>query len=142
MNPDGDTVQRAGGCLCGSVRYTVTGAPSRVGLCHCQDCKRTSGSAYTAFAVWPRAAYEGTGAVGTFNGRSFCPACGSRVVNLRDDEAEIMAGSLDEAPNDLVPSYELWVPRREAWLHGLPWADQFEEDRAEEGGSWRQARRA
>jgi hypothetical protein len=135
-------VERSGGCLCGAARYVVTGEPLRVGLCHCRDCKRTSGSAYVAFAVWPRSAYRGTGELGTYNGRSFCRTCGSRVANLRHDEAEIMIGSLDMAPTELIPSYELWTPRREGWLHNLPWADQFEGDRIDEGGNWREARSA
>jgi len=124
----GDIV-RLGGCLCGAVRLSVKGNPIRVGLCHCQDCRRTSGSAYNFFGVWPRLAYEGSGELTTFGGRSFCPNCGSRVASLRDDEAEIMLGSLDIAPGDFIPGYELWIHRREPWLMDLPWADQFEHDR-------------
>ena len=43
-----------------------------------------------------------------------------------------MAGSLDSAPTGLVPTYEIWIPRREEWLHRLPWADQHEGDRGDE----------
>ena len=118
-----------GGCLCRAVRFRVRGVPLRTGLCHCQDCRRTSGSAYSMFGVWDRAAYEGSGELATYSGRSFCPTCGSRVVHLSDAEAEVMLGSLDEAPTDLIPSYELWTPRRERWMHPLPWADQFQRDR-------------
>lgn len=52
-----------------------------------------------------------------------------------EDEAEVMIGSLDEAPTDLVPEYELWVARREAWLPPLPNAAQFEGDREPPGRS-------
>jgi hypothetical protein len=129
---------RSGGCLCGAVRYKVSGRPLRVGICHCHDCRRTSGSAYSLFGVWERTAYAGTGQLGTHQGRSFCPTCGSRIVHLSDIEAEIMLGSLDDSPSDLIPSYELWTPRREPWMHVLPWADQFRADRTDEGGGWRQ----
>lgn len=44
----------------------------------------------------------------TFARRSFCPQCGSHIAWLRDNEAEIMLGSLDMAPSDLIPDYELW----------------------------------
>jgi hypothetical protein len=43
---------------------------------------------------------------------------------------EIMLGSLD-APTQIIPDYELWVGRREDWMHPLPWAEQFDHDREE-----------
>jgi hypothetical protein len=55
--------------------------------------------------------------------------CGSRVFSLTPTEAEVMLGTLDDAPSGLVPGYELWAFRREEWLHNLPWAEQFECDR-------------
>ena len=120
---------REGGCLCGMVRFKILGEPIRVGLCHCADCRKTSGSAFSTFAVWPRGAYEGPGELSVYDGRSFCSNCGSRVVHLRDDEAEIMMGSLDMAPSSLVPQYELWVGRREHWLAPVPGIDQHDGDR-------------
>ena len=35
-----------GGCLCGDIRYEVTGSPQRVFICHCTDCQQQSGSAF------------------------------------------------------------------------------------------------
>jgi hypothetical protein len=128
-NPDEQV--RQGGCLCGRVRFRVKGRPLRVGLCHCQDCRRASGSFFTPFGVWPITSYEGSGEMKTFASRSFCPECGSRIASLRDDEAEIMLGSLDMAPSDLAPEYELWTGRREEWILPLPWAEQFRRDRSD-----------
>jgi hypothetical protein len=120
---------RSGKCQCGAVQYLVEGEPLRVGLCHCTDCRQTSGSAFTMFAVWPRAAFRTSAQVATFRGRSFCPNCGSRVFSLRPDEAEVMCGTLDDAPTGLIPSYELWMQRREDWMLSLPWAQQYQSDR-------------
>ncbi len=53
-----------------------------------------------------------------------------------------MVGSLDEAPSGLTPTYEIWVKRREEWLHGLPWADQYAGDRTTEAGDWRESIKA
>jgi hypothetical protein len=122
-------LQREGGCLCGTVRFRLQGNPVRAGLCHCLDCRKATGSFYSAFAIWPRDAFEGTGAVGVYEGRSFCLYCGGRVYSLRDDEAEIMLGSLDQAPGDIAPGDEFWIGRREEWMEALPWADQFQHDR-------------
>jgi hypothetical protein len=85
---------------------------------------------FTAFGVWPRSAFRSAGAFVTWEGRSFCPGCGSRLFALRDDEAEIKIGTLEEAPTGLTPQYELWVWRREHWLKPLPGAEQHQHDRA------------
>lgn len=123
---------RTGGCLCGRVHYEVRGEPLRVGLCHCGDCRKESGAVFTTFAVWPRSAFSSTGEVSVFNGRSFCPACGSRLFNVTDEEAELRIGSLDIAPTDLKPTYEIWIKRREHWLAPLPDAPGYEEDRQQQ----------
>ena len=120
---------RTGQCLCGRVHYEVRGEPLRVGLCHCADCRRESGSAFVTFAVWPRGAFTSTGDFSTYEGRSFCFACGARLFNLTDEEAELRIGSLDMAPTNLVPTYEIWTKRRETWLPVLPNGEQYPEDR-------------
>ena len=121
-------VVRAGGCLCGAVRYEVRGAPERVGLCHCADCRKASGGAALHYGDWPRAAFEMSGRLSTHGGRSFCPACGGRVVHLTEERAEVNLGSLDEPPTDLVPEVEGWTVRREPWMAPVPGAAQFEGD--------------
>lgn len=121
---------RSGSCLCRGVTFRVSGAPLRVGICHCADCRKSSGAPFAAYAVWPMEAYEQqTGYTSTYANRSFCTTCGGRVAWLSDGEAEVTIGSLDEVPTDLVPDYELWVKRREHWLSPLPDAVQFDQDR-------------
>lgn len=119
---------RSGGCLCGKVKYSVKGEPIRVGLCHCTDCRKESGSSFVTFGMWPRDAFESSGEVRYFQGRGFCPECGGRLFNSSNgNEVEIRIGSLDTAPNGVEPSYEVWVKRREAWLPPLS-IRQFDED--------------
>jgi len=120
-----------GGCLCGAVRYSVRGEPLNVGRCHCTDCRKESGSAFSVYAIWPREAFEVTGELATYRGRAFCPVCGGRVYNPpdEDDEAvEIRLGSLDDAPFGLTPRHEIWINRREAWLAPVGGAAQHEEN--------------
>ena len=129
MGIDAMTSKRSGSCLCGAVKYQVSGPPIRVGLCHCLDCQKESGSAFATFSIWPASAFVSSGTVSAFQGRCFCPACGARVFTESDgDEAEVRVGSLEDA-SELVPSYELWVKRRQPWLLALPWAEQFDGDR-------------
>jgi hypothetical protein len=118
-----------GSCRCGKVRIAVRGQPTRIGICHCTDCRQESGSAFTYFAVWPAGSFESKGDTTEFAGRRFCPECGSRMFSADKNEAEIKLGTLTDAPTPLAPTYELWIKRREAWLHPIEGAEQFEEDR-------------
>ena len=52
---------RTGGCNCGAVRLSLEGEPSRAGVCHCHTCRRETGSAFMAFAVWDRSQATVTG---------------------------------------------------------------------------------
>lgn len=117
----------SGQCLCGKVQLSVRGEPLRVGICHCANCRKESGSAFTYCAAWPADAFEAVGATREFKGQHFCPGCGARLFAVDDREAEIQLGILSQAPTGLVPSYELWTKRREPWLLPIAGAEQYEE---------------
>ena len=117
---------RTGGCLCGAVRYAVDGEPTHVGRCHCADCRKESGSAFTVYAQWP----SDRGELATYEGRSFCPRCGSRLGCFdHEGDVEIRIGTLDAAPFGLTPEAEIWITRREPWLPAVDGASQHAENR-------------
>lgn len=126
-------VIRTGGCLCGAVRYSVRGEPAHVGRCHCGDCRKESGSAFTVYGQWPVEAFELiTGEVATYDGRGFCARCGSRLLDPPepgDALVEIRLGSLDDPPFRLKPEAEVWVKRREPWIPSVEGASQHDENR-------------
>ncbi len=123
---------RLGGCLCGDVRFAARGEPYRVGLCHCLDCRKYHGALFHASAIFPETAVTVTGAPAHYEGRHFCPRCGSSVFNRSGDEIELHLGSFD-APDQFRPSYESWIIRREAWLPAFPLARHYALDRETEG---------
>ena len=121
---------RTGGCLCGAVRYSVRGEPVRVGRCHCADCRKESGSAFSVYGQWPVETFELSGEISSYDGRGFCPRCGSRLFNPAepgDALVEIRIGSLDDAPFELKPEHEIWVKRRESWIPPVEGAEQHDE---------------
>lgn len=94
-----------GGCLCGAVRYRVTGPLRPVVNCHCSQCRKASGHHVAATAA-PRDHFEMTGERGLKWYRSsekarrgFCGECGSSLFWSADgrDYIAIMAGTLDGA---------------------------------------------
>lgn len=117
-----------GGCLCGHVRLHALGPPLRVGICHCLDCRKHHGALFHASAIFPRAAVGISGLTHEYQGRHFCPRCGSSVFGCSDEEVEVNLGALDE-PDQLAPSYELWTIRRESWLPPFPTHRQYPHDR-------------
>lgn len=123
-----------GGCLCGSVRFEATGRPHRVGLCHCLDCRKHHGALFHASAVFPKDAVQIEGETGSFEGRVFCPRCGSSVFAVSGGEIDVNLGALD-APDQLTPTYELWTVRRESWLPEFPVSKRYEKDRETVGRS-------
>lgn len=62
-----------GGCLCGKVRFHATGAPLRVGICHCFDCRKHHGALFYAAAIFPEAAVTAQGETRAYEGHHFCP---------------------------------------------------------------------
>lgn len=117
-----------GSCLCGNVRLTATGQPDRVGICHCLDCRKHHGALFHSSAIFLQDAVTVTGEMHEYQGRHFCPHCGSSVFGRTADEIEVNLGSLD-AIDQLKPTYELWTIRREAWLPAFPLTDRYERDR-------------
>ncbi|HEV7715968.1 MAG TPA: GFA family protein [Steroidobacteraceae bacterium] len=123
-----------GGCLCGAVRIEINAAPYRVGIFHCLDCRKRQGAIFHTFAVFPADAVTVTGETREYKTRHFCPVCGSSLFDRFGDECELHAGCLD-APNQLEPTYEGWMIRREAWLPPFEVANRYERDRTSAGRS-------
>ena len=120
--------QVTGGCLCGDVRLVATGAPYRVGLCHCLDCRKHHGAVFSASAMFPEDAVTIEGEPREYEGRFFCPRCGGSVFARSEDEIEVHLGTFD-APDRLTPTYESWTVRRESWLPPFPLAGHYDRSR-------------
>jgi hypothetical protein len=78
--------------------------------------------------VFPKDAVTIEGLTGDYGGRHFCPRCGSSLFARNDDEVEVYLGGLD-APDQLMPTYELWTIRRESWLPAFPLTKRYDRDR-------------
>jgi len=116
-----------GGCLCGQVRYRITAEPVFVGVCHCTNCQKQSGAAYSVNVGVRRDALELQGTLKTFvdhgdSGRQvlrrFCPDCGSPVIT--DAEAApdlhiVKAGTLDDS-SSLRPQRQIFCASKHPWV--------------------------
>jgi hypothetical protein len=109
----------SGGCLCGGVRYDVSGLLREVVLCHCSRCRRTHGhvAAYTECATGDLTLVQDT-SLRWYDAdnrqRGFCARCGGSVFWRADEDPEtisIAAGTLDK-PTGLRTLAEIYVESR------------------------------
>ncbi len=116
-----------GGCPCDGLRFKVTAMPLLVYACHCTECQRWSGSAFSmsmpvmadSFAVTrgrPKF-WHHTGASGVLSTYWFCDDCGGRVYGQRDarpDVIAVRAGTLDDT-SWLRPIAHVHLGSAQAW---------------------------
>ncbi|THW20351.1 hypothetical protein D6C98_10578 [Aureobasidium pullulans] len=136
----------SGTCLCGNVSISYSGEPAlkvktrRFALCHCTDCQKISGSAYSVNNVVSGEGFKVTGNPKAFtktadSGKKitsyFCGDCGSTLY--RDGEnfpgmKIVKAGVLDgkDVLNESKPNVELFAPTRPKWIAALDGAEQKE----------------
>jgi len=116
-----------GGCLCGKVRYSADSEPTFVGICHCHDCQKFTGSAFAAVIALPKSGVTVTGTLKGFTKpgdsgkpveRRFCPECGTSVM----DEGEVMpgvvmigVGTLDD-PSWVKPTTQIYCASAQPWV--------------------------
>ena len=112
-----------GGCLCGAVRYRVSGEPVAATLCHCRSCRKASGGTNVAWAVFDKSELEWIGdepvAYSSSPGIDWlhCARCGSLVGYMRasrPNHVDITTGTLDQ-PERYPPTVEIWLEHRISW---------------------------
>lgn len=114
-----------GSCLCGAVHYSVSGEPERFYHCHCQRCRKATGSGHASnlFVKGTLNWDKGEELVKFFKlpeaerfGNSFCQNCGSRLPKAVPAMGFVMipAGSLDNDP-DFKPQARIFTGSRAGW---------------------------
>ncbi len=117
----------AGSCQCGQVQLLLSRDPLCTYACHCLDCQKRTGSAFSMGLVisadhvaidgecstWTRSSDEGH-----TNTRHSCSQCGNIIYG--DSSAspgiwKLQAGLLDDTSR-LRPDVHLWVRRKQAWI--------------------------
>jgi len=114
----------SGHCYCGAIKFEIDGDPYWVGHCHCESCRRASGSAMTTFAGFKLEQVTFSGAERsrrtTDDGvtRSFCADCGSPIgyeSNIRPDEIHLHLGLFDDLDR-LKPQDHSFLEEKASWL--------------------------
>ncbi len=90
-----------GSCLCGNIRFEVTGPLTKISACHCQQCRRQSGHVWSSGQV-AVADLTIEGDVTWFASsdtakRGFCGTCGSFLFwkAHHEDAISVAMGAFD-----------------------------------------------
>jgi len=113
-----------GSCLCGDVRFEITGDPTQIGMCHCSKCRKVSGVASNAQCMVGQDGLRfvaGEDAIARFAfpdgwGVSRCARCGSPVPMLHPGGRAwwVPAGLLDDDPG-LPVGIHIFVDSKASW---------------------------
>ncbi len=121
-----------GACLCGAVTYVIPDALRYAGYCHCQDCRRFSGSIFSAYGGVPAEDMRitaGDAEIRRFAKSDetimvFCQNCGSSLFAEKPaiGMVHVRLGTLTDLPS-LAPQVHAYVGSKVPWFEitdGLP----------------------
>jgi len=139
------TLPFRGGCACGAIRYECSALPLRMVNCHCRDCQRASGGAYSPTLVVAASAlrllrgacrtHESRADSGNTAIREFCADCGSPLFARSSAHPEfvgVKAASLDD-PSWFVAEADVWIGSAQTWDHMDPAVPKFPRSRQHVG---------
>jgi hypothetical protein len=121
-----------GGCHCGFITYAAVADPEDVGICHCTDCQKFSGSAFRVGVAVPEADFEllsgtpktyvKTAESGAKRAQVFCPECGTHIYSTSiEDGPKVFRIRVPTANQcaSLPPKRQGWFGSAQKWLADL-----------------------
>ena len=115
-----------GGCVCGAVRYRLSGRPRTLYACYCHDCQRFAGGAHSmsmpvaaadvTLLAGETARYDKTADSGRIVAVHFCARCATRLWHAPSRSPDVLnlkPGTLDDT-SWIVPVAHVWTASRQA----------------------------
>ena len=128
-----------GQCLCGKVKWQVTGEPVMTTHCHCTICRKVHGAAFATYSTYRQSQFSwvaGQDVVTEYKSsssftRRFCSDCGSIVPDSGEleDEVYVPTGCLSHDTSDIDPIHHIFVADKASWYDigdDLPQHPEFE----------------
>lgn len=118
---------RVATCRCGGLQARCCEEPIRVSVCHCLECQRRTGSAFSTQARFAADSVVIEGEFHVFDRTSdsgarltyqFCPSCGSTIADRIDSCPDVVAIPLGAFADDAFPSpvYSIYERRKRPWV--------------------------
>ncbi|WP_253913329.1 GFA family protein [Pseudoruegeria sp. HB172150] len=120
---DGAMSGREGGCLCGAVRFVAAAVPATAGICHCEMCRRWTGSALIGVTVkaedlsWQGAEHIQEKQTSGWAKRGWCGECGSNLFFQVTMDGPYLGGveipmGLFDDPNGFEITNEIYIDHK------------------------------
>jgi hypothetical protein len=112
-----------GSCLCGKVKYSISGQVGDIVHCHCKTCRKAHGSAFSSVAAVNDNDFTVSGSdnLNWFESsegkrRYFCSNCGTQIYAKRANTQHVILrlGSLDDDPQSSEKNH-IWVSEKASW---------------------------
>ena len=125
--------EHSGQCLCGQVKYNFAMDPLMSGVCHCKNCQRQAGSAFSTIAGVPKAAFNITGETtlyqdsetdsGNTVDRHFCGTCGSPIYSALSSQPDVLFLKTGTDDTQFAPQFQVYCETKQNWVElveGVP----------------------
>ncbi|MGD8785433.1 MAG: GFA family protein [Thioalkalispiraceae bacterium] len=140
VNAKKDQGMYKGGCLCGGIRYEITGEITDIVYCHCSECRKAQGSAFATNGVVDTASFHilsGEDLLTSFEpspgyAKLFCSKCGSPIISKSNKKPGVVRVRLGTIESDILerPQAHIFVVSKANWEEicgELPRFDEFPE---------------
>ena len=117
-----------GSCHCGRISFEAEVDPATVGICHCSDCQKLTGSAFRANVPAPAATfvlkgqprvYIKTADSGNKRAHAFCGDCGTPIYATAIEHPQsysLRIGTIRQRAEFAKPRLQIWCDS------ALPWS--------------------
>ena len=115
----------SGGCLCGTIHWEASAPPRASVLCHCDTCRRATGSGAVGWLIFPRETFRfvagqpGEYHTDTDADRTFCTSCGTPLTYHnqadRPNDMDVTTGSADDG-DAFPPTRDVFVEEKLSWV--------------------------
>lgn len=124
-----------GQCLCGDIKYEFESEPAMTGVCHCLNCQRQAGSAFSTLAGVTEADFKMSGEPKLYEDKNtdsgnavqryFCGNCGSPIYSKVPSMAGMLflkTGTLNDTQS-FTPQFQAYCETKQNWVElvdGVP----------------------
>ncbi len=121
-------MSHTGSCLCGAISYEFDTDPAVYGVCHCKNCQKQAGSAFSTLAGVAKAGFRMSGEPKLYQDsdtesgnsveRYFCGTCGSPIYSALPAQPDLLylkTGTMDDT-SAFEPAFHVWCSTKQNWL--------------------------